>query len=82
MTELHRILKISLLDIFLTEHFTPKLQVYLLLPEFLKVEWEAEPSVISAPLLWNKLPVNVREADTLSTFKIRLKTFLFDKAYS
>ncbi|XP_072251172.1 uncharacterized protein [Leuresthes tenuis] len=35
-----------------------------------------------APLLWNKLPVNVREADTLSTFKIRLKTFLFNKAYS
>ncbi|XP_075329020.1 uncharacterized protein LOC142388045 [Odontesthes bonariensis] len=35
-----------------------------------------------APLLWNKLPVNVREADTLSTFKTRLKTFLFDKAYS
>ncbi|XP_075330633.1 uncharacterized protein LOC142388967, partial [Odontesthes bonariensis] len=35
-----------------------------------------------APQLWNKLPVNVREADTLSTFKTRLKTFLFDKAYS
>ncbi|XP_072247498.1 uncharacterized protein [Leuresthes tenuis] len=35
-----------------------------------------------APLLWNKLPVNVREADTLSTFKISLKTFLSDKAYS
>uniref|UniRef100_A0A3Q3K2M1 Reverse transcriptase domain-containing protein n=1 Tax=Monopterus albus TaxID=43700 RepID=A0A3Q3K2M1_MONAL len=35
-----------------------------------------------APLLWNQLPVSVREADTLSTFKIRLKTFLFDKAYS
>jgi len=35
-----------------------------------------------APLWWNKLPVNVRGADTLSTFKIRLKTFLFDKAYS
>jgi len=35
-----------------------------------------------APLLWNKLPVNVREAGTLSTFKIRLKTFLFDNAYS
>ena len=30
------------------------------------------------PLLWNKLPINVREADTLSTFK----TLLFDKAYS
>ena len=37
-----------------------------------------------APLLWNQLPVYVREADTLSLphFKIRLKTFLFDKAYS
>ena len=35
-----------------------------------------------APLLWNQLAVLVREADTLSTFKARLKTFLFDKAYS
>ena len=35
-----------------------------------------------APLLWNHLPVSVREADTLSTFKSRLKTFLFDKADS
>ena len=35
-----------------------------------------------APLQWNQLPVVVREADTLSTFKSRLKTFLFDKAYS
>ena len=33
-------------------------------------------------ILWNKLPVNVREADTLSTLKIRLKTVLSDKAYS
>ncbi|CAJ1063628.1 galanin receptor type 1b isoform X2 [Xyrichtys novacula] len=35
-----------------------------------------------APLLWNHLPLEVRGADTLSTFKSRLKTFLFDKAYS
>ena len=35
-----------------------------------------------APLQWNQLPVVVREADTLFTFKSRLKTFLFDKAYS
>ena len=33
-------------------------------------------------LQWNQLPVVVQEADTLSTFKSRLKTFLFDKAYS
>lgn len=34
-----------------------------------------------APLL-NHLPDWVRGADTLSMFKSRLKTFLFDKAYS
>jgi len=35
-----------------------------------------------APLLWNQLPVWLQEADALSTFKIRLKIFLFDKTYS
>ena len=35
-----------------------------------------------APLLWNHLPLSVREADTICTFKSRLKTFLYDKAYS
>jgi len=35
-----------------------------------------------APLLWNQLAVYVREGGTLSTFKIRFKTFLFDNAYS
>jgi len=35
-----------------------------------------------APLLWNQLSVYVWEADILSNFKIRLQTFLFDKAHS
>ena len=35
-----------------------------------------------APLLWNNLPASVRGADTLSLFKSRLKTFLFEKAYN
>ena len=35
-----------------------------------------------APLLWNQLSPWVREADSLSTFKSRPKTFLFDKAFS
>ncbi len=34
-----------------------------------------------APVLWNQLPAHVKEADTVSTFKTRLKTFLFDVAY-
>ena len=29
-----------------------------------------------APLLWNKLPVSIKKADAVSTFKVRLKTFL------
>lgn len=33
------------------------------------------------PFLWNNLPVEVRGADTVSTFKSGLKTFLFDKTY-
>lgn len=35
-----------------------------------------------APVLWNQLPVHVKEADTVSTFKTRLKTFLFELAYT
>uniref|UniRef100_I3JBY4 Ig-like domain-containing protein n=1 Tax=Oreochromis niloticus TaxID=8128 RepID=I3JBY4_ORENI len=35
-----------------------------------------------APLLWNQLPVWIQETDTISTFKIRLQTFLFAKAYN
>ncbi len=32
--------------------------------------------------LWNNLPKNVREADTLCQFKSRLKTHLFNLAYT
>uniref|UniRef100_A0A665UBY4 Reverse transcriptase domain-containing protein n=1 Tax=Echeneis naucrates TaxID=173247 RepID=A0A665UBY4_ECHNA len=35
-----------------------------------------------APLLWNQLPASVRGADSLVIFKTRLKTFLYDRAYS
>lgn len=35
-----------------------------------------------APLLWNSLPLYIRESDTLNTFKSRLKTFLFDVSHS
>jgi hypothetical protein len=34
-----------------------------------------------APALWNQLSIEVREADTVSTFKARLKTYLFELAY-
>ena len=40
MTKLHHTLNISLCNIFPTELFALKLQVYLWFLEFLKVEWE------------------------------------------
>jgi flagellar biosynthesis chaperone FliJ len=36
---------------------------------------------VGAPRLWNSLPMYVKEAETLDTFKSRLKTYLFRKAY-
>ena len=37
---------------------------------------------VAAPRLWNGLPVDVKEADTLESFKMRLKTHLFKIAYN
>ena len=34
-----------------------------------------------APRLWNSLPVDIRSACTISDFKQKLKTFLFNKAF-
>ena len=54
----------------------------LVVPRIAKIRSGGRAFNYQAPLLWNHLPVSVREADTLSTFKTRLKTFLFDRAYS
>ena len=36
---------------------------------------------VSAPILWNNLPQNIRLCDSLGTFKRELKTHLFRIAY-
>ena len=38
-------------------------------------------SRLQVPTLWNSLPVNIRNANSLPLFKKLLKTFLFIKAY-
>ena len=35
----------------------------------------------TAPKLWNSIPEYIKRAETVETFKIRLKTFLFQKHY-
>ncbi|XP_070840477.1 uncharacterized protein, partial [Chaetodon trifascialis] len=54
----------------------------LMVPKVSKSRTGVRAFSYQSPLLWNHLPVFVREADTVSTFKSRPKTFLFDKAYS
>ena len=34
-----------------------------------------------APCLYNKLPITVKQFDSLNTFKSHLKAFLFSRAY-
>ena len=34
-----------------------------------------------APIIWNDLPDDVRSAKSLSSFRKKLKTYLFEKAY-
>ena len=35
-----------------------------------------------APVLWNKLPINIKCGNDISQFKKQLKTLLFDESYS
>jgi len=34
-----------------------------------------------APILWNEIPLDIRQSQTVDEFKRRLKTFLFEMAY-
>ncbi|XP_060758375.1 uncharacterized protein LOC132869034, partial [Neoarius graeffei] len=53
---------------------------YLLVPRIVKATSGGRAFSYKAPLLWNSLPSNVRESDTVSAFKSRLKTYLFSQA--
>ena len=36
----------------------------------------------AAPYLWNQLPLDIRKSKTVATFKVKLKTHLFKKAFN
>ena len=38
--------------------------------------------MIAAPILWNRLPLSIRQATTIDTFKSLVKTYLFTKSYN
>ena len=54
----------------------------LVVPRVSKSRMGARAFSYQAPLLWNQLPIWVRGAETVTSFKNELKTLLFDKAYS
>ena len=39
---------------------------------------ETKTFSVSAPELWNKLPLSVKNADSVELFKCKLKSYLFD----
>lgn len=53
----------------------------LVVPRISKSRFGAKAFCYQAPLLWNRLPVPVREADTVLSFKSKLKTHLFNTAH-
>ena len=51
----------------------------LTVPRF-RTKWGSRAFAVAAPSTWNSLPVNLRTASTVTSFKKMLKTFLFDSA--
>ena len=43
--------------------------------------WKQDHSSAAAPKLWNGLPVELRQATSVNSFKSRLKTYLFKKYF-
>ncbi len=55
---------------------------HLIIPRISKSTAGSRTFSYLVPKLWNNLPNTVREADTLCQFKSRLKTHLFNLAYT
>ncbi|KAI5615828.1 hypothetical protein C0J50_8760, partial [Silurus asotus] len=54
---------------------------YLLVPQIMKTTAGGRSFSYKGPQLWNSLPISVRDSDTVSVFKSRLKTYLFSQAF-
>ena len=53
----------------------------LLLVKRTRVRYGARAFSVSGPSLWNKLPQEIRDSNSFSIFKRKLKTYLFQQAY-
>ncbi len=72
----------------LLSHYSPSRPLqsqnsgHLIIPRISKSTAGGRSLFYLVPKLWNNLPNTVREADTLCQFKSRLKTHLFNLAYT
>ncbi len=72
----------------LLSHYSPSRplwsqnSVHLIIPRISKSTAGSRSFFYLVPKLWNNLPNTVREADTLCQFKSKLKTYLFNLAYT
>ena len=77
---------VDLLDLSSTSRSRPSLrsdsQLKLNTPRTSLVTKGDRAFSVSAPNLWNKLPLNIKASPTLETFKARLKTHLFNAEYN
>ena len=56
-------------------------QNLLIVPKTMRKTFGDRAFAKAGPFLWNELPADIREASTVETFKSRLQTFLFKKAF-
>ena len=54
--------------------------IMLSVPRF-RTKWGSRAFAVAAPSTWNSLPVNLRTANTVTSLKKMLKTFLFNSAF-
>ncbi|XP_062849601.1 uncharacterized protein LOC134311857, partial [Trichomycterus rosablanca] len=69
----------------LINHYNPARSLHsqdaglLIVPKIKKITAGGRAFSYKAPQLWNNLPASVRDSDTVSMFKSRLKTYLFSQ---
>ena len=66
----------------ITEPISQQDIIYLHVPRTKRVTFEQRSLAVAGPTLWNKLPIQLRCLSDIDTFKSKLKTYLFKRAYN